>query len=83
MTFRPTTLPEWKKYISSLRGEALRSKAIAANSLRFVQTLQGEGYSPDDIYAIHVLFAKQFLRTGQEPPSNGYVNYQKLARGED
>ena len=74
----PTTLVEWKQYISTLSGEALRSKAVAANSYRFVQTLQGEGYSASEINGIFKMLASQFVRTGQMPPTGGYLDFQEL-----
>jgi hypothetical protein len=76
------TLKEWERYISTLSGEALRSKAIAANSYRFVQILLSEGLSSEEINTIFQMFANQFLKTEQTPPSDGYVNYQILAFGE-
>ena len=76
--FKPTSMSEWAKYVLTLYGENLRSKAIAANSFRFVQILQGEGFQAQDIEDIFKLFAARFRETGQVPPSDGYVNYQEL-----
>jgi len=75
----PKTIEEWQEYVSSLSGEALRSKARAANSWAFVQMLQDEGMTPEGISEIFRLFAAQFLKTGQMPPSDGdYTNYAIL-----
>lgn len=72
----PKTIEEWQEYVSLLSGETLRSKARAANSWTFVQMLQDEGMNPEDISELFRLFAAQFLKTGQTPPSDGeYTNY--------
>lgn len=74
----PENLDEWRDHIAGLSGDPLRSKAIAANSYRFVQTLQEEGYGPQDIDAIFKMIARQFVATGQEPTSMGYVDYRQI-----
>ena len=76
----PKTIDEWREYVSSLSGEELRSKARAANSWTFVQMLQDEKMSPEDISELFRLFAAQFVQTGQMPPSDGgYTNYAEIA----
>ena len=73
------TIQEWIDYIQSLDGEELLSKAIAANSIRFVQQLQDKGMDAEEIDRIFVEFANQFSRTGQAPPRSGFVDYAGLA----
>jgi hypothetical protein len=77
----PQTLDEWKDYIATLTGAALRSKAIAANSVTFVRVLEDEGMSPSDITAVLEAFAHQFDIDDQEPPSRSdgtYIEYALL-----
>lgn len=76
----PKTLDEWQEHIGGLSGMVLRNKVIAANTYMFVQTLQGEGYGPDDITAIFRMMAAQFVKTGQEPPSTGYLDLAQICR---
>jgi len=78
----PETVDEWREHIAGLRGETLRSKAIAANSYRFVQTLQSEGFGPVQIHEVFKAIARQFVATGQEPTSMGYVDYRKIAESD-
>jgi len=74
----PDNLAEWQDHIAGLEGEALRSKAIAANSYRFVQTLQTDGFTAQAIGEILRMIARQFVATGQEPVQDGYVDYKAL-----
>lgn len=76
---RPQTLDQWRSYIGTLSGEALRSKAIAANSLRFARMLLNEGFSASDVTEIYRMFARQFVATGQEPTGGDYIDYRSLA----
>ena len=64
----PQTVEEWGRYVSTLSGEALWSKGVAANTLAFVMDLQTEGKSGDEIVDILLLFALQFERDGQALP---------------
>lgn len=66
---RPVTIPEWSEYINTLSGSALRSKAMAANTLSFIRGLEAEGIPPRDVMQILRLFAQRFVDTGQEAPS--------------
>lgn len=75
---RPENMDEWAQHIAALSGQELRSKAIAANSYRFVQALQEEGVSAPDINNLFRLIAAQFVKTGQEPTSEGYVDYRRI-----
>lgn len=74
----PDNLAEWQDHIAGLEGETLRNKAIAANSYRFVQTLQEDGFSAQDIGEVLRMIARQFVVTGQEPVQDGYVDYKAL-----
>jgi len=74
----PDNLAEWQDHIAGLEGETLRNKAIAANSYRFVQILQEDGFSSQDIGEVLRMIARQFVVTGQEPVQDGYVDYKAL-----
>lgn len=65
----PTTMEEWAVYIGGLHGMTLWNKANAANTLEFVKTLQGEGYSSGAITQILFMFASQFHMEELAPPS--------------
>lgn len=78
----PKTVEEWQDHIAGLDGSALRSKAIAANSYRFVQTLQGDGMGPVQINEVFKALARQFVATGQEPTSMGYVDYRRIVESD-
>ena len=77
----PHTVEEWLAYISTLSGDPLRSKAIAANSLAFVRGLKAEGLSSEDVTAILVGFAKRLETDGQSLPGKAdgiYLDYNLL-----
>lgn len=77
----PQTIPEWLTYIDTLSGAALRSKALAANSLAFIRGMGAEGLTPDDIHAILVGFAKRLEADDQVLPGKAdglYVDYSLL-----
>lgn len=76
---RPRTLPEWAGYIATLSGEALSSKARAANSIDFAARLQDEGLSPDEVETLYVLLAKQMKRAGVRLTDDGLYSYARLA----
>lgn len=76
----PKTLDEWKAYAAELEGMTLREKAIAANSMEFVDQLQEEGYSADEIHSIYVYIARRFAETGQRPPGDGLYDYFLLMK---
>ena len=66
----PQNLEEWAVYVRSLGPDVLWSKAVAANTLQFVQTLQEEGYSGSDITALFILFARRFDAAEGAPPTD-------------
>lgn len=76
---QPKTLAEWATYIASLKGEVLWSKAIAANSIGFVDQLLAEGYSADEIESILILLGRQFQSLGQTPPGRALYDLEELA----
>jgi hypothetical protein len=71
----PASVEEWQQYISGLTGDVLWAKATACNHIGFVRMLEDEGYSPDEIEAVFLAFAKQFQADGQEPPSGEGGDY--------
>ena len=74
------TAKEWRDYFQTLDGEALREKAIAANTASFVQSLQQEKLSAQEIHQVFIALAKRFKDTGQRPPSDGFYNLDTLIR---
>lgn len=76
---KPMNLREWQSYIDRLAGEALWSKAVAANTERFIQTLRDEGFQMAEIEGIMTAFANQFAITGQSPPRTGAYRLSDLA----
>jgi hypothetical protein len=82
----PQEMSEWYEYIQQIPVEKLTDKAYAANSLSFVEALQEDGYSPQEIEDILYWFAE---RLDEEEttfvPSYGsglYLNYQTLLADE-
>lgn len=80
MSAEPKSLAEWKQHLEQLSGLELRDKAQAANSMGFVETLEEEGYSPDEIETLFILIAKRLAATGQVPPFEGLYDYGRLAK---
>ena len=81
MAHFPDTMEDWEFYIGSLEGEDLVSKAYAANTLSFVKMVTEEGYSPEKVEDILLLFAKRLEETGNMVPDGGqgfYVSYLDL-----
>lgn len=76
----PQTLQEWQTYIGSLTGMPLWSKAVAANSQAFADTLIEEGFKMADVQAILVMFAHQLQATGQVLPASGAFDFVELSR---
>ena len=77
----PQTLYEWRQYVQTLDESNITSKAMAANSLNFVETLQEEGYSASEIEDILVLFAERMVELDRYVPGNAagtYTSYQTL-----
>jgi hypothetical protein len=46
----------------------------------FVETLEEEGYSPDEIETLFILIARRLAATGQVPPFEGLYDYGRLAK---
>lgn len=74
----PQTVPEWQTYISSLSGEDLRSKVIAANSLEFVRILQEDALSPAEITKVFLMWARQCELDNQAIPEGFAGEYVSL-----
>lgn len=74
----PQTVPEWQTYISSLMGDDLRSKAIAANSLEFVRILQEDALTPTEITSIFLMWAVRFEVDNQAIPEGYPGEYLSL-----
>lgn len=77
----PQTVHEWRQYIQTLDESNVTRKAMAANSLNFVETLQEEGYSASEIEDILVLFAERMVELDRYVPGNAagtYTSYQTL-----
>jgi hypothetical protein len=77
----PNTLPEWEEYVAAIPNESFRDVAIAANTLTFVRTLQGEGLAGGDIVKILGVFAQRFELQGEAPPlgiPGEYLSYGDL-----
>lgn len=78
----PENLDEWRTYINNIPVHDLTDKAYAANGLKFVELLQEEGFSPQEIDEILYLFAKRL--DDEETtyvPTKGpgfYCSYQTL-----
>lgn len=71
----PQTVFEWRAYIGTLSGPDLLSKAMAANSLAFVQLLQEEGMPPSDITEILLSWARRIEADGQALPEGFWAEY--------
>jgi len=77
----PKTVEEWAQYISTLHGETLWAKGVAANTLQFVMALQEEGSTPSDITDVLILFGLQFEKDDQASPRDmpgQYLSYPDL-----
>lgn len=67
----PYTIEEWQIYISSLSGQDLRSKAINANTLKFINVLMEEGMELEDIELLMKFFVRRMVQLGQKIPEGG------------
>ena len=80
----PQSLPEWGQYVQTLAGSALRSKAIAVNSQRFLDLYRDQdGFTTGDVRQIILYFVRQLVATGQKIPEGGAYDMVKLARLDD
>lgn len=79
----PTDLPSWITYVGTLSGPALLSKAIAANQVAFVRSLEKkDNLTPKDIAGVLQAFARRLIEDGQVIPGRtfgDYVDYGALA----
>lgn len=76
------TLSDWAQYVVELTGDQLRSKAIAANTQRFADSLRAEGMSMDDIQIVIRLFVQQLIAMDQKIPEGGAFDLHRIARQE-
>ena len=77
----PENIEQWAAYIAALQGDQLWSKAVAANTLEFVRTLQSEGFEASEITDILMLFVIRLRNDGQAFPtemSGQYLSYTDL-----
>jgi len=77
---RPETYEEWESYVGGLYGPSLRSKAIAANSQRFVDTLLEEGKTTGDFEDIITLFVDQLVRANVKCPEGGVLDMVYMSK---
>lgn len=75
----PGSLAEWQQHIAALDEDALWEAARAANTASFVQQLQDEGATADDIHGVLILFARRLHALGLRPPGDGYLDLIALA----
>ena len=64
--------------LNGLSGAPLRDKAIAANNIRFVESLLQAGLSPLQVEALFRAIAERLVEDGQRPPTLGLYNYAHL-----
>ncbi len=76
---KPQSMKEWAAHIAELTGDALCSKARAANNIDFVEARIDEGYTPDEVETLFVLMAKQLRRTDNMLPDAGLYSYERMA----
>jgi len=75
----PKTLEEWEAYILQLAGADLRSKGINANTQMFADALLEEGSTMADVEQLILMFARQFVATGQKIPEGGAFDMVGMA----
>jgi hypothetical protein len=77
----PVSAAEWTAYVAALDPERLSLEAAAANTARFVRTLQGEGLSAEEVMHVQRAFARRVAALGRPFPE-GLYDYARLARDE-
>ncbi len=80
MDDRPQTLDEWATYVNQFSGGQLWSKAVAANSQRFVTQMVDEGYPMDDVKAILGFFVQRMMSLEMKLPEQGVFDLVEMAR---
>jgi len=75
----PKTLQEWEIYVRQLAGQALWSKAIAANTQRFVDSLLGDGLTMAEARHVILFFVRQLAHTGMKVPDEGVFDMVGMA----
>lgn len=64
--------------LCEVSGPALRRKAIAANNVRFVESLLEDGLTPQEVEKTFVMIAQRLAEDGQRPPKIGLYDYTKM-----
>ena len=77
----PRSIEEWQAHVAQLSSEELWDKAAAANTVKFVESLQTEGYPAEDIEEIFLLMARRFKELEMVPPLEGYIDFRDLLDG--
>lgn len=82
----PENMNEWYEYVQSIDSDELTNKAYAANSLSFVEALQEDGYTAQEIEDILFYFAQRLHEEDTcfvpKKGSGMYLSYQTLLRDE-
>lgn len=79
----PENLREWETYVQRLPDSKVTDKAYAVNGIQFVEMLQEDGYSADEIETILYFFARRLheCETAYVPADGDfYISYQRLLR---
>ena len=77
----PQTMDEWRRYIDNLDRTKVHDKAMAANTMGFIEILKEEGYKSGEIEQILVWFGMRLHDEGKFVPGSGgtqYLNYRTL-----
>ena len=75
-----TPILDWEVYVKRLAGDALRSKALQANTQRFSIMMLQEGHSLKDVEQIVLFFVRQMVAVGMMLPPNGAFDLDLMAR---
>jgi len=78
----PTSISEWETYIGTLTGDELYSKAFAANTQRFADTLRQDGHSLADVQKILLWFVRRLVALGIRIPRDGAYDLVTWARSD-
>ena len=76
------SIEEWLTYISKIEQLQLIAHARYIGSMKFHNERTEEGYTSDEIYAVHEALVKRFLETETRVPAmmdGGVIDYQELA----
>lgn len=65
----PETMEEWLQYVAILTEDELYSKAIAANTQKFLGMLLEDGFTPQEVKSLMQGFARKFVDFNMQPPA--------------